>query len=91
MSIRFTKHFLSKLEDIISESDYILRYEKGNFKPGYCILRESKVAIINKYYSIEGKVNSIIEILKSINLDTSKLTKKNKQLYLQLSQTQIEV
>ena len=87
----FTKHFLSKLEDIISESDYILRYEKGNFKPGYCILRESKVAMINKYYSIEGKVNSIIEILKSINLDTSKLTKKNKQLYLQLSQTQIEV
>jgi len=91
MSIRFTKHFLSKLEDIISESDYILRYEKGNFKPGYCILRKSKVAIINKYYSIEGKVNSIIEILKSINLDSSKLTKKNKQLYLQLSQTQIEV
>ena len=91
MSIRFTKHFLTKLEDIMSETDYILRYEKGNFKPGYCILQESKVAIINKYYSIEGKVNSIIEILKSINLDTSKLSKKNKQLYLQLSQTQIEV
>ena len=91
MSIRFTKHFLTKLEDIMSETDYILRYEKGNFKPGYCILQESKVAIINKYYSIEGKVNSIIEILKSINLDTSKLSKKNKQLYLQLSQTRIEV
>ena len=79
MSIRFTKHFLTKLEDIMSETDYILRYEKGNFKPGYCILLEAKGSIINKYYSTEGKVNSIIEILKSINLDTSKLSKKNKQ------------
>ena len=91
MSIRFTKHFLSKLEDLISESDYILRYEKGSFKSGYCILKDTKVAIVNKYFSIEGKINSLIEILKSINLDTSKLSDKNKQLFLQLTQTQLEV
>jgi len=91
MSIRFTKHFLSKLEDLISESDYILRYEKGSFKSGYCILKDTKVAIVNKYFSIEGKINSLIEILKSVNLDTSKLSRKNKQLLLQLTQTQLEV
>ena len=91
MSIRFTKHFLSKLEDLISESDYILRYEKGSFKSGYCILKDTKVAIVNKYFSIEGKINSLIEILKSINLDTSKLSDKNKRLFLQLTQTQLEV
>ena len=42
MEIKYSKHYLRKLEDVFSESDYILRYEKGNFKPGYCIIRDSK-------------------------------------------------
>jgi hypothetical protein len=29
MQIKYTPHFLSKLEDLFSESTYILRYEKG--------------------------------------------------------------
>ena len=37
--MKYTKHLLNKLEDIFSESDYVLRYEKGNFQSGYCILK----------------------------------------------------
>ena len=66
MEVKYTTQFLSKLEDIFSESDYMLRYEKGNFQSGYCLLRETHVAIVNKYYPLEGKVNSLIEILKQI-------------------------
>jgi predicted nuclease with TOPRIM domain len=91
MSIKYTKHFLNKLEDIFSESDYILRYEKGNFKSGYCILKETKVAIINKYYSMEGKINCIVEILQSIDIDPSKLTDSNKKLYAEISQLDLKV
>ena len=64
MEIKYSKHFLNKLEGIFSESDYILRYEKGNFQSGYCILKETKIAIVNKYFSIDGKINSLLEILK---------------------------
>jgi len=64
MTIRFTKQFLSKLEDIFAESDYVLRYEKGSFNSGYCLLNETKVAIINKYFTVEGKINCLIDILK---------------------------
>ncbi len=85
MEIKYTTQFLSKLEDIFSESDYMLRYEKGNFQSGYCLLKETHVAIVNKYYPLEGKVNSLIEILKQIELNTDKMTDKNKKMYLEIN------
>lgn len=89
MEIRYSKHFLNKLEDVFSESDYILRYEKGNFQSGYCILKETRIAIVNKYYPLDGKINSLLEILKEIEIDTKKLSEKNRKLYQEINQTQL--
>lgn len=66
MVIKYTKNFLDKLENIFAASDYILRYEKGNFKSGYCVLNESKIVIINKYYTLDGKINTLIDIIREI-------------------------
>jgi hypothetical protein len=88
--IKYTKPFLAKLEDIFSESDHILRYEKGNFKSGYCVLKDQKVAIVNKYFTTEGKINCLLEIIKTANLDVSKLNEKNLKFYQELRQTEIE-
>lgn len=91
MTIRYTKQFLNKLEDIFAESDYVLRYEKGNFKSGYCLLNDTKIAIINKYYTTEGKINCLIDILKSIEIDKEALSEKNVSLLVELSQTTLEL
>ncbi|MFY0598029.1 MAG: hypothetical protein JXR03_00060 [Cyclobacteriaceae bacterium] len=90
MEVKYTKHFLNKLEDIFSETDYILRYEKGNFHSGYCILKETKIAIVNKYYSLDGKINSLLEILKSVDVETKGLSEKNKKLFSEITQTQLQ-
>jgi len=91
MSVKNTKSFLAKLEDIFSETDYILRYEKGNFNSGYCIINDSKVAIINKYFSLDGRISSLIEILRTININTDKLSEKNRKLFLEISQTELQI
>ncbi len=91
MEIRYTKHFLNKLEDIVAETDYILRYERGNFKSGYCILKDTKIAIINKYYSLEGKINSLVDMLRELEPDLSKMGEKNKKLFMELTQTELEI
>lgn len=75
----------------MSETDYILRYEKGNFQSGYCILNESKVAVINKFFALEGKVNSLIEIIRSIKVDSSKLSENNKKLYAEITNNQLQL
>jgi hypothetical protein len=91
MDVKYTKHFLNKLEDIFAESEYILRYEKGNFKSGYCILKEKRIAIVNKYFTLEGKINCLLDILKSIELDVNILTEKNQKLFLEISQTDLKL
>ena len=75
----------------MSETDYILRYEKGNFKSGYCILNESKVAVINKFFALEGKINSLVEILRAIKFDTSNLSENNRQLYSEITNNQLKL
>lgn len=91
MQIRYSNGFLNKLEDIFSESEFILRYEKGNFRSGYCILKDQRIVIVNKYYSLEGKINCLIDIFKQIDIDSSKLNEKNKKLFLELQQIELEL
>jgi hypothetical protein len=64
-----------------------LRYEKGNFKSGYCILKDTRVVIINKYFTTEGKVNCLIDILRSVRMDISRLSEKNKKIHTELTGT----
>ncbi len=91
MTIKYTKHFLNRLEDLFAESSYTLRYERGNFQSGYCILRDTKIAIVNKYFPIDGKINALLDILKSIEIDEQHLSDKNKSFYYELQQTSLEI
>ena len=80
MEIKLTKQFQNKLESILISQDYKIRFEKGNFKSGYCIINKNKIVIINKYFTIEGKINSLIEIINKISMDEKKCS--NEQIKL---------
>jgi hypothetical protein len=84
--IKYTNQFLTKLEDMLAESDYTLRYEKGNFKSGYCVLKDQKIIIVNKFYPTEGKINALLDILKYVALDRTRFTDKSQKLYEDLFQ-----
>lgn len=87
--MKYTRHYLEKLEDVVRESDYVLRYEKGNFKAGYCILKDIRVVIINKYFSLEGKINALAEILKTLEIREDLLSEKSKKIIHNLKQSVI--
>lgn len=86
--VKYTTQFLTKLEELIGESNYILRYEKGNFKSGYCVLRDQNIIIVNKFYTTEGKINALLDILKNVPLDTANFSEKSIKLYQELTQQQ---
>ncbi|GIV38902.1 MAG: hypothetical protein KatS3mg033_0702 [Thermonema sp.] len=86
MSIRYNKPFLQKLEELLSESGYILRYEKGNFQAGYCILKSQRIIVVNKFFTLEGKINCLIDIIRSLNIDDSQLSEAGRKLLLQIRQ-----
>lgn len=85
--IKYTRQYLNKLEELFSETDYTLRYEKGNFRSGYCILNDARVVLVNKFYTLEGKINSLVDITRLIDLDPDQLSDKNKKLFLEIIET----
>jgi hypothetical protein len=77
MDIKLTKQFQKQIESLLESQDYKIRFEKGNFKSGYCIIRDKKVIIINKYFTTEGKIYALIEIIESIKISKEKCNNKN--------------
>ena len=69
MKLKFTPAFLEKLEKIISEAGYILRYERGTFQSGFCILESKKVVVLNKFLQTEGRINTLIDLLSVLNIE----------------------
>ena len=78
--IKFTKGNLSKLEDLLSESGFMIRYERGNFKSGYCILKDNKMVLVNNFLPLEGRINCLLELTRVVSIDHSKLSEKSVKL-----------
>jgi hypothetical protein len=76
---------LQKLERILTEGGYLVRYERGNFQSGYCILEQKKVVVLNKFLQTEGKVQSLTDLIPLIKLNLDLLTEESQKLYLSLS------
>jgi hypothetical protein len=65
--IKLTPKLLKQLEEVFAESGYKVRYEKGNFKSGYCILESKKVVLLNKFSVIETRITILMEIIKFLS------------------------
>lgn len=77
--MRYTQTTLKKIEDIFDELDYTVRYEKGNFQSGYCIVESRRVAVVNKFFDTEARINTLLDILSRLELDTSSLSEHSRE------------
>lgn len=75
---------LNKLEKLINEAQYVLRFERGNFQSGYCILENKKVIVLNKFLSVEGRINTLIDLLPQLSVNIDLLTHESQKLYEEL-------
>lgn len=90
MQVSYTNHTLEKLELLLKDLGYKVRYEKGNFKTGACKIESSKMVVVNKFSNLESKIVSLIELLKTFTVDDALLNEKQKQFYYSLQQTSLE-
>lgn len=67
MKIKYNKPTLAKLEQLFKDLDYTIRYEKGQFKSGYCLIHQKKIVVINKFFDTKGRIESLLDILNDIS------------------------
>lgn len=82
--MKYNQTTLNKLEKILDEAGYIVRYERGSFQSGYCILEDKKVVVLNKFLTPEGRINTLMDIIPSININYDSLTHDSQKLYDEL-------
>ncbi len=79
--MKYNAATLKKLENILDECRYILRYERGSFQSGYCILEERKVVVLNKFLTTEGRINTLMDLIPLVNVNYEMLTKDSQKMY----------
>jgi len=86
-----TTHSLEKLEMLLRSAGYRVRYEKGNFKTGACLLQSSKIIVVNKFSNLESRILAITELVRELEIDLKLLDEKQIAFLHQLKQTQLEL
>jgi hypothetical protein len=86
--LKYSKSNLEKLEQLFKELEYTVRYEKGNFNSGYCVVEHKKIVVVNRFYDIEGRINILLDILSTLSIDEASLTEKSQQFFRQVAKNQ---
>jgi hypothetical protein len=81
MSIRYNQATLTRIEKIVEDAGYVIRYERGNFQSGYCILESKKVVVLNKFLQLEGRINTLIDLLPLFGINPDSLSADHRKIY----------
>jgi hypothetical protein len=82
--IKYNAATLHLLESIYKQIQYLIRYEKGNFQSGYCVVKDKKIVVISRFFTTDARINCLIDILADIPIDTQILNEEQYKLYQQI-------
>lgn len=85
MALKFNPATMTKIEKMIEEAGYIIRFERGTFQSGFCILEQKKVIVLNKFLQTEGRINTLLDIIPLLKIEPSHLSPDHRKLYEELS------
>ena len=81
LNMKLTQTTLNKLEDILGESEFMVRYERGNFQSGWCVLELKRIVVLNKFLNLEARINTLLELIPLLDIQFDKLTHDSQKLY----------
>lgn len=78
--MKYNATTLQKHEKVLEEGGYIVRYEKGNFQSGFCVLEQRRVVVLNKFLNVESRINTLSELIPKLNIAEDALTAESQKL-----------
>ena len=84
------KEFETVLEDLKSlaaEMGAKVRFEKGDFKGGYCLVKHSKIIVINRLSTTQRKVITLSAALKELGVDDIYLQPKLREVIEEMDES----
>jgi hypothetical protein len=78
---------LNDLKSLAAQLGATVRFEKGDFKGGYCIIHDSKVIVVNKMTNLQRKVMILSAALKELGVDKIYLTPKMREIIDEMAES----
>jgi hypothetical protein len=63
------EQILSELEQLASNCGISIRYEKGDFDGGYCVLKAERLIVINKRLALARRASVLAQGLAEVGID----------------------
>ena len=82
--LKYNQSTLNRLEKLLEEAGYIVRYERGSFQSGYCILEQKKVVVLNKFLQVEGRINTMMDIIPRLIENPDTLSSDSRKIFDQV-------
>ncbi len=82
--MKLNENTLKKLEELFKQLQYKVRYEKGHFQSGYCLVKNQKIIVINKFFTTEARINCLFEIIHLTEIEAEQilaLDENNRKLF----------
>ena len=79
--MKYTQTTLDKIGKLIEETGYIVRFERGNFQSGFCILEDKKVVVLNKFLQLDGRINTLIDLIPQLKIVVGILTPESRKVF----------
>ena len=84
------KEFEAILEDLKSLATQMgakVRFERGDFKGGYCIVKDSKLIVLNRISTTQRKVITLSAALKELGIEDIYLPPKLREIIEEMDET----
>lgn len=67
--MRVSSANLKKLEKLMKALGFQVRYGRGNFQSGFCLLDEQNMLVINQFFDTQARMQALLDCLKTQPLD----------------------
>lgn len=74
------ENLLEELKQLATQIGARVRFEKGDFKGGFCIIKKDKIIVINKLSNLQRKVYILASALKELGLEQVYISPKIREL-----------
>jgi len=63
------EQMIKELEALAGNSGIGIRYEKGDFEGGFCVLKDERLIVVNKKLAVPRKASILAQGLAEIGID----------------------
>lgn len=73
---------LLTLERLLAAGGYEVRYERGHFRAGACLVHERRVVVVNRYFDTEARARALETLAPSLALDRDAIADEGQRALL---------